>query len=211
LVRRLGLRNPDSKPPISEVLTDKAISFSDKFLIDFFQYWRSNVLATCGSVESSSYFEINHDVVSKLLVEIEISARRSGLCDEMKKIIEQNFQFKGADKNIWIKKQTCSIAALFNEFICHGCHFGFDSSGLHIETLDKQGILIFKDQLDDPTSLVLPDFGDDISDNYFIDWLQGIQFSVITNSGYRDGVIKDLHSNNLLGQILIDLNLALET
>jgi len=211
LIKRLGLNKSENNHIDTSTLIDKSLSFPDKFLIDFFQIWRSNVLASCGNSESSYYLQIKMEIVSKLLVEIEISVRNSGLYDELKKIIEQNFQYKGADKNIWIKKQTCSITALFNEFICHGCHYNFENSGLSICGLDNQNIVIFKNNSDDPINFSLPNISDDSSDNYFIDWLQGIQASVISNCDYRDGLIHDFQSNNFLGQILNDLNLALES
>jgi hypothetical protein len=177
-----------------------------RFVRELINHWNATVLERTNSGHFSEYLNMNRETLIKLINEIEISARRSKLIDDMIHRVERSYQFKTNHRRKWVLKLTEPVTAMFNEFIVSGATYESGKTSFEIYNLDDKPVKIFAPLPEIEETLVLPDIAADFSRQYFADWLLGLQHSIRKNADFLSGVSGDIEGNRALGVILKKLS-----
>jgi hypothetical protein len=187
------------------------LKFPDKFIIEFIQHWRIQVLQRFASSASAEYMGLNRDLLSKLLNELEISARRSGLIGELKRVIENKSQYQGIEKRTWLALQAAGVSVRFNQFLCFGGNRFEVDAGFQVSLMNGKTITLFQpSKSEDPTDLTLPERAPDTKKIFFRDWVLSLVDAVRNNAEFISGTQVDVDSNRKLGEILHSYRQTLE-
>ncbi len=177
----------------------------NRFIRDLINFWSGTVLESTNTGHFAEYLGMNREMMTKLVNELEISARRTGLIEDMIDHVKSAHQFR-SERRSWIWKQTAPVTAMFNEFLVSGSSYVSGKSSFDITNLDGKPVKIFAPLPDIDETLVLPDIATDFSRQYFADWLLGLQHSVRSNADFLSGVSGDIEGNRILGSILKKLS-----
>ena len=210
LARSLGLpvEEPEAVQQTPASNSNQATaSFHELFITNFLQEWHVSVLSRAGSNNAANYLFLNRELLVKLLHEFEFAAKRIGLVENLKKLVESNYQFKSDKRKAWVWKQTSGVTALFNEFIVRGgCEPTHRSKPQQIEGFDGKQIMVFEPVPEMLGDMNLPDVQEDFSRKYLLDWMNAMQFTIRSNATFVAGATADLESNRILGALLDRMN-----
>jgi hypothetical protein len=176
------------------------------FISNLFSYWSESVQEKLNSSQYSDYLNIDRETLVKLLRELEIAARRTGLIEDIISLVIYKSQYRSGNKRTWIWKQVAPITSIFNQFIVAGGNYSKLDEMFSIVRLDGSTQKIFEPLSEIEGTLDLPDISKDFSMLYFSDWLNGLQFSVKSNADFISGVCGDIEGNLKLGKILINFD-----
>jgi len=177
-----------------------------RFIRELVNHWNATVLERTNSGHFSEYLNMNRETLIKLVNEIEISARRTKLIDDMIFHVKRSYQFKTNHRRKWVLKLTEPVTTMFNEFIVSGASYDGGKRSFDINNLDDKPVKIFSPMPEIEETLVLPDIAVDFSRQYFADWLLGLQHSIRSNADFLSGVSGDIEGNRTLGVILKKLS-----
>ena len=200
----VAIKENDIKPESSSQGAD---DFPNRFIASMIEDWHTTVLQRAGSSQASDYLHLNRDLLVKLLNELEFAAMRTGLIDELKDRVRSNYQFKPDDRKSWIWRQTAGVTAQFNEFLVRGGSLASsESQNSNIESFDGKPLVIFEPTEDVIDDVDLPDNNINFSRQYFLDWMNAVQFTIRNNASYLAGSTGDVESNRALGDIIEKLS-----
>ncbi len=206
LAKRLGL--PSVQSEVDEVSTQSGssnrIDFPEKFLRQLIEDWRAKVIEKVSASTIADYLYVDKDFLVALLSEIETAALRTGLLHDLMSLVEANFQYKSDDRKSWVWKQTAGVTARFNEFISRA---GLPSADepMIVETFDGNRVPVFTPLEEIDIEVDLSEIQNDFSENYFVDWIQAMQFSVRSNAAFGAGIGSNIEDNLKLGKLLLQL------
>jgi hypothetical protein len=180
--------------------------FPDRFVLNFFSEWSSSVLSKAGAGNSEAYLHIERDLLAQLLLELERSAHRTGLVDNLKQLMKANYQYKSSNLKSWMLKQTAIMTGLFNQFLVRGgCTADPERRTQQINTFNGNLVSIFAAQ-PEVIQIEIPEIAEDFSKTYLIDWLQAVQYSIRMNAEFVSTESGDTASNRELGELLVQLS-----
>jgi hypothetical protein len=201
-----GLLGLTPTSPVEESLEVKEDHSSEdlpnRYVRELINYWSSSVLEKTNSGHFEEYLGMNRETLTKFVNEIEISARRTQLIQDMVEHVNHAYQFKTNPRRKWVLKLTAPVSAMFNEFIVSGASYKDGERSFDITNLEDKPVKIFVPLPEIQETLVLPDIATDFSRQYFADWLLGLQHSIRKNADFLSGVSGDIEGNRALGDVL---------
>lgn len=209
LAKRLGL--PTSAPEPKEAASSavqtasKRIDFPDKFLRQLIEVWRTKAIERVSASSIADYLYVDREFLAALLSELETAALRTGLVKELTELVEANYQYKSDDRKSWVWKQTAGVTARFNEFVSRG-GVPVNTEPVAVEAFDGNRVPVFQPILETVGEIELNEIQNDFSEDYFVDWIQSMQFSVRSNAAFEFGLTSSMEENLKLGRLLSRLN-----
>ncbi len=193
-----AIPNKPLQAPTDGVVED----LPNRFVRELINFWSSSILEKTSSGHFEEYLSMNRETMTKFVNEIEISARRTELIQDMINHVNRAYQFKTNARRKWVLKLTAPVTAMFNEFIVSGACYKGGERSFEITNLEDKPAKIFAPLPEIQETLVLPDIATDFSRQYFADWLLGLQYSIRKNADFLSGVSGDIEGNRSLGEIL---------
>jgi hypothetical protein len=211
LAEELGLDVPISSIETTEVKLSPHLSFPEVFIQRFLDDWRSRCMNRFSAVNLSDYLITESELMPRLLNELELAARRTGLIQQLIDQVKINYQYKTDDRRSWIWRQTATVTARFNDFLTHGGHIKTERHPIKVLTLQGKDRDVFTDSPSDLQTVTVPEMQTDFSERYLLDWIQALQHSIRSNSVFQAGIKSDATQNRQLGIILEQLNVLVST
>jgi hypothetical protein len=181
--------------------------FSWDIVSDFIEDWGLSIKSTMSREGVADYFFLDRDLLIQILNEFEIAAYRSGFVDNLKTLVDDNYQYKTSRAH-WVWKMTATLTAQFNSYVSRGGLLGL--GGTTVETLSGKQITIFATREQPGNEIIIPERGANFSERYFVDWLNAVQSMIRKNvlSSFKSDTL--LMENRRLGEIIAELG-AIQT
>jgi hypothetical protein len=197
----LGLpSNENTQSPIGSatVSRDFPVIYAENIILS----WLSYITEQSRDANLINYFGISPQVFLNIAREFEVSARRSGVFDQMAIEVRKNRGFMAGRKATWVWKQIAPVTNRFNDFIDHAGNVVTAVSGCKTKTLVGAEITVFDTtEIENPMSR-LTEESMQYEKKYLTDWLQGLQTTIRLNAEYLGGLTGNAESNARLGEIL---------
>ena len=180
----------------------KTSEFSRQLLLNFIEDWSRNIKSIISQEGAADYYYIDKELLIEVLNEFEIAIKLSGLHNQLAILIDENYQYK-TSRHHWVWKQSAMLTAKFNAFISSG---GIISDGeTTIEAFNGKKIVVFAQKDFTGGDIVLQENGLNFSEQYFIDWLNSVQFMIRKNisSSFKSEIA--ILENNQLWKLLSEL------
>lgn len=192
-----GAGNPG--PPVAQ--RDFASAFADNLV----QTWLSMIVEQSRNPRSMEFHGIAPGLLVELARELEVAAQKTGLYKRMIEEVRASRSFRNQVKNVYMWRQVSPVASRFNTFIDYAGHSGVGATGVTVQNLANKRLDIFVRPVSGDPMSGLSETSKNFEQSYFVDWIQGVQWSIRTNAEFLAGVEGDTASNSRLGEILHQL------
>ncbi|HJU99493.1 MAG TPA: virulence factor SrfC family protein [Burkholderiaceae bacterium] len=166
--------------------------------------WQAGVADLTRAPQVLNYYGVTAQHLLDIARELEVSARKTGLVDELAEDVRKNRSFR-AETGTWRWRQTAPVTNRWNHFVDLAGHYPCNPSGVGIDTLQGARQVIFASRETATPMAALTETSADYEKTYLMDWLQGLQATVRTNADYLAGISGNVEANARLGDILTAL------
>lgn len=207
----LGLTEDPAPATASSPAADPPKTVQDlaeKFVSDLEMAWSAHVADVVENDALANYLCLDKQVTLRLADELRIAAHRLGVFDRMVAAVRKGQQLK-TNREAWVWRQVSPACAIFNAFVAHLCLGGVDRpEGSVITDIANSEVRIFQPR---PPINDIPDIQEQVEPyerDYFLDWIRGMQHSIISNAAFQAGFTGNAEENATLGDILLRLSSA---
>ncbi len=178
--------------------------FGHIFVETVLSAWQAAIADLTRTPQVLTYYGVDAQHLLDIAREMEVSARKTGLVNELAEDVRKNRSFR-AEAAAWRWRQIAPVTNRWNHFVDLAGHYPCGTSGVDIDTLQGARQVIFSSREMTTPMAALTETSTDYEKNYLMDWLQGLQSTVRTNADYLAGVSGNVEANARLGDILTAL------
>ena len=177
-----------------------AYGFPECFAQSVEEHWAQQMRGLSADPRLSRYFSVQPEILSELVEELILGARRAGIFHELSDLVTEFEQFK-EDVRIW--KQVTPACRLVNDFLIYMGYGGrWSRTGQSIEKDGKVVRHLFKPREPVGTYPRLEVRSPAFDKDFYLDWLSAFGKLVEENVAYQAGIMDNLEQNTRLGSIL---------
>lgn len=205
LAALLGFTSVNETPKLNKPTVTTNQDFARSYSENIFDTWLAYMTGLSRNENVTSYFGVTSQTILNIARELEVSARKCGLFDQMSSEIRSNRSFITDRRSAWVWKQIAPVTYRFNDFIDHAGNIVVAPSGITVKNLNDVTVQIFASlEVENPLSH-LKDDSVQYEKTYLTDWLLGFQATVRTNADFLCDLTGNVDFNERLGEILNSL------
>lgn len=207
----LGLDEPvlvdQTKPAEGEKAPEQgAQDLAERFVSDLEKAWSAQIAEIAENEELAAYLGVDAQLMVKLADELRLAGHRHGVFDRMIGAVRRGQQLK-TGREPWVWRQVSPACAIFNAYLSHLCLGGHDiPPGSMITDVNGREVHVFQPRTVVDDMPELKEEAEAYETAYFLDWIRGLQDTVIGNAAFQVGFTGDAEENAVLGDILSRLH-----